>query len=142
MPSVRKSLKESQREELATLLGEPVFLRDEAASKIGLTPATMKTEPHNRPPFFQKKDGGTVFYPQSWLDEFKRNGKVVSPVTGKMMTGKRPWPPVPPTSTSPTPVAPKKRVNRAKQANAIGLLNRIGETNEEHRKKVSEGWPD
>lgn len=140
MPSPRKSEKEKQREQLAALLGEPVFLRDEAAPMVRFTPDTMNTEPHKRPPYFQKKRGSTALYPESWLKEFARTGQVVSPTTGKVMFGSQPWPPAPPTSTPAVPASPKKRINKKKQDAAIFVLDLIGETDPEHRKKVSEGW--
>lgn len=140
MPSPRKSEKEKQREELAALLREPVFLRDEAAPMVGFTPDTMNTEPHKRPPYFQKKTGSTALYPQSWLKEFARTGRVVSPTTGKMMFGSHPWPPAPPPPASAVSAPPKKRINKKKQDAAIFVLDLIEETDPEHRKKVSEGW--
>ena len=139
MPSVRKSEKEKQREELAALLGEPVFLRDEAAPKIGKTPAAMDVEPHKRPPFYQKKKGSTALYPQSWLDEFKRTGEVVWPGTSKPRWGKQPWPPTPPISASSVPAPPKKRINKKKQDAAIFVLDLIGETDPERRRRFIEG---
>jgi hypothetical protein len=95
MPSARKSEKEKQREELEGLLGEPVLLRDAAADAIGRTPASMKVEPHKKPPFYQKGPGTTALYPQSWIDEFKLNGKVLKPGTTTMMFGPQPWPSAP-----------------------------------------------
>ena len=142
MPSVRKSEKEKQREELAALLGEPVCLRDEAAPKIGKTPAAMDVEPHKRPPFYQKRVGGTVLYPQSWLDEFRRTGQVISPETGKVMSGRRPWPPTPSTPAPSVPVPPKKRINKKKRDAANFVLDLIGETDPERRRKFIEGEPE
>lgn len=95
MPSARKSEKEKQREELQGLLGEPVLLREAAAGAIGRTPASMKVEPHKKPPFYQKGPGTTALYPQSWIDEFVANGKVVWPGTDKMRWGPQPWPSAP-----------------------------------------------
>jgi hypothetical protein len=142
MPSVRKSEKEKQREELAALLGEPVFLRDEAAPKIGKTPAAMDVEPHKRPPFYQKRTAGTVLYPQSWLDEFRRTGQVISPDTGKVMSGRRPWPPAPPTPAPSVPAPPKKRITKKKREAANIVLDLIRETDPERRRKFIEGEPE
>lgn len=142
MPSARKSDVEKQREELAALLGEPVFLREEAAPKVGLTYAAMKVEPHKRPPFYQKKKNGTVLYPQSWLDEFKRTRRVVWPGTDKPRFGSHPWPPAPPTSPSSVPAPPKKRINKKKRDAALFVLDLIGESDPERRRKFMEGEPE
>lgn len=142
MPSPRKSDVEKLREELTVLLGEPVFQRKQAAPMVGLTYAAMKVEPHKRPPFYQKKKDGTAFYPKSWLDEFRETGQVLSPATGKVMFGSHPWPPAPPTSASAVPAPPKKRINRKKQDAAIFILDLIGETDPERRRKFIEGEPE
>lgn len=142
MPSPRKSEKEKQREQLSALLGEPVFLRDEAAPEVGFTPDTMNTEPHKRPPYYQKKKGSTALYPESWLKEFARTGRVVSPTTGKVMFGSHPWPPAPPTSAPAVPASPKKRINKKKRDAALIVLDLIGETDPERRRKFIEGEPE
>lgn len=142
MSSPRKSEKEKQREQLAALLGEPVFLRDEAAPMVRFTPDTMNTEPHKRPPYFQKKRGSTALYPESWLKEFARTGQVVSPTTGKVMFGSHPWPPAPSTSAPAVPAPPKKRINKKKRDAALIVLDLIGETDPERRRKFIEGEPE
>jgi len=139
MPSPRKSDVEKLREELAVLLGEPVFQRKQAAPMVGLTYAAMKVEPHKRPPFYQKKKGGTAFYPKSWLDEFNRTRRVVWPGTDKMMFGSQPWPSAPPTSV---PAPPKNRINKKKRDAAIFVLDLIKETDPERRRKFIEGEPE
>ena len=142
MPSPRKSEKEKQREQLSALLGEPVFLRDEAAPMVRFTPDTMNTEPHKRPPYFQKKRGSTALYPESWLKEFAGTGQVVSPTPGKIMFGPHPWPPEPPPSTPIVPAPPKKRINKKKRDAANIVLDLIGETDPERRRKFIEGEPE
>jgi|GEM_PF-3479137 len=142
MPSSRKSDVEKLREELATLLGEPVFLRKEAAPKVGLTYAAMKVEPHKRPPFYQKKKDGTALYPQSWLEEFKRLRQVVWPGTDKVRFGEQPWPSAPPISAPAVPAPPKKRINKKKRDAALIVLDLIGETDPERRRKFIEGEPE
>lgn len=139
MPSPRKSEKETSRKQLAALLGEPVFLRDEAAPKVGKSFASMKVEHHKNPPFYQKGPNRTVLYPQSWIDEFNQNGKVVKPGTTTMMFGSQPWPPAPPTSAPSAPAKPKKRINKKRRDAAIIVLDLIGETDEERRKAFIEG---
>lgn len=127
------------REELAALLGEPVFQRKEAAPMVGLTYAAMKVEPHKRPPFYQKKRNGTALYPKSWIDEFNRMRRVVWPGTDRTMFGSQPWPSATPTSV---PAPPKKRINKKKQDAAIFVLDLIGETDPERRRKFIEGEPE
>ncbi len=125
MPSPRKSEKQKQREELESLLGETVLFRDAAAKAIGKTPASMKVEQHKKPPFYQKGPGTTALYPQSWIDEFITNGRVVWPGTDTLRWGPQPWPSA--------PVLDPARRDRTRQS----LANIVDDP--EYIRRVSEG---